>query len=464
MTQTVYNCTTTLKNLRMCDLFAHFEQQPWSMFLDSANADHPCSRFDMIVASPVATITVKNQQTIVCDQGQEEVSEHPAPLDRLQALIDKYQHLNVPVNSSIELPVTTGAFGYLAYDFGRRLEKLPSLTAQDISMPDLAFGIYEWSLIRDNQTGQTYLCCQNEMQKTALLKKLTQPHLQNQDFSIGDWQANMTEAEYQTRFNQVQDYLHSGDCYQINLAQRFSTDFSGSEWQAYQILRAHNQAPFSAYIRLEEGCILSVSPERFVQVFGQDVETKPIKGTRPRFAEKEADQRSAQQLAYSAKDQAENVMIVDLLRNDLGRVCQPGTVKVPALFEIESFPSVHHLVSTVTGKLGSDKQTTDLLHAAFPGGSITGAPKIRAMEIIESLEPHHRSIYCGSIGYLGFNGHMDTSITIRTLVCHKQQIHCWAGGGIVADSQSASEYQETFDKVRKILPVLKQTGKMSNVS
>ncbi len=184
------------------------------------------------------------------------------------------------------------------------------------------------------------------------------------------------------------------------------------------------------------------------------MQTKPIKGTLPRKADPQQDAQQAQLLANSAKDRAENVMIVDLLRNDLGKVAKPGSVQVPSLFAIESFPAVHHLVSTVTATLAEGKTAVDQLAAAFPGGSITGAPKVRAMEIIEELEPHRRSIYCGSIGYLSACGNMDTSITIRTLVCHAQQIHCWAGGGIVADSKVALEYQETYDKVNKILPLL----------
>ncbi|HSG53480.1 MAG TPA: aminodeoxychorismate synthase component I, partial [Rheinheimera sp.] len=288
-----------------------------------------------------------------------------------------------------------------------------------------------------------------------LQQRLTQPTPETNGFALnGNWQANMDKAGYTERFNQVQQYLLSGDCYQINLTQRFSAPYQGDEWRAYRMLRDKNAAPFSAFIRLPQGAVLSISPERFLQLHSGLVETKPIKGTRPRGLCPMTDAVEAETLRNSAKDRAENVMIVDLLRNDLGKVCSPGSVEVPALFAIESFPAVHHLVSTVTGKLSSEYSASDLLRGAFPGGSITGAPKVRAMEIIEQLEPQRRSVYCGAIGYINSNGDMDTNIAIRTLICSEGQIHCQAGGGIVADSEVNSEYQETLDKVNKILPVL----------
>ncbi|WP_445947087.1 aminodeoxychorismate synthase component I, partial [Shewanella sp.] len=287
----------------------------------------------------------------------------------------------------------------------------------------------------------------------------------NQGFSLSsEWQCQLTQAQYNEKFAKVQQYLLSGDCYQINLTQRFSASYKGDEWQAYQALSKANSAPFSAFIRLENHSLLSISPERFIKLDGDMLSTKPIKGTQPRGNTVLEDERNAKRLQDSEKDRAENVMIVDLLRNDISKVAQAGTVAVPQLFAIESFPAVHHLVSTVTAKIKPKFTATDVLHAAFPGGSITGAPKIRAMEIIEELEPSRRSLYCGSIGYISQNGNMDTSITIRTLVAEKadinssadNQLYCWAGGGIVADSIAGAEYQESFDKVSKILPVLSQ--------
>ncbi|MFT4927195.1 MAG: para-aminobenzoate synthetase component 1, partial [Phenylobacterium sp.] len=273
-----------------------------------------------------------------------------------------------------------------------------------------------------------------------------------------DWQANMNFASYSSKFDKIQQYLLSGDCYQVNLAQRFTAQYQGDEYKAYCALSSSNQAPFSAFLRFESFSIISISPERLLQLNGQRIQTKPIKGTSVRADDPLRDRQNAFNLSQSSKDRAENVMIVDLLRNDIGKVSVAGSVKVPSLFAIESFPAVHHLVSTVTGVLSEQYQATDLLRSAFPGGSITGAPKIRAMQIIDELEPHRRSAYCGSIGYICASGNMDSSITIRTLVCKKEisgnKIHCWAGGGLVADSQVESEYQETYDKVNKILPVL----------
>ena len=269
-----------------------------------------------------------------------------------------------------------------------------------------------------------------------------------------DWSANMDKQAYLEKFNKIQNYILSGDCYQVNLTQRFQAAYQGDEYQAYQALLADNRPPFAAFLRLPAQTILSLSPERFLKLHGGIVETKPIKGTCPRFQDLQQDQQSRQRLLTSEKDRAENLMIVDLMRNDIGRVCLPGSVSVPKLFDIESFPAVHHLVSTVLGKLGANYSCEDLLRACFPGGSITGAPKIRAMDIIAELEPNRRQVYCGSIGYINGNGEMDMNISIRTLVCHKQQIYCWAGGGLVADSNVDQEYQECFDKLSKILPSL----------
>ena len=271
------------------------------------------------------------------------------------------------------------------------------------------------------------------------------------------WHSNMSAAEYAEKFSRVQAYLHSGDCYQVNLAQRFQAAYEGDEWQAFTRLNASNKAPFSAFLRLEHGAILSLSPERFIHLADGMIQTRPIKGTLPRLADADADRQQAETLAASPKDRAENLMIVDLMRNDIGRVAEPGSVRVPELFVVEPFPAVHHLVSTITARLPASRTACDLLRAAFPGGSITGAPKVRAMEIIDELEPHRRNAWCGSIGYVSLCGTMDTSITIRTLTACDGNLYCSAGGGIVADSQAEAEYQETFDKVNRILKQLENS-------
>ncbi|GAL28665.1 para-aminobenzoate synthase aminase component [Vibrio variabilis] len=350
-------------------------------------------------------------------------------------------------------PFIGGAVGYFAYDLGRHVERIPTIADHDISAPDMAVGIYDWALLIDHQEQKAVVAGRNVDAQLAWLK--SQKPSERTPFKLStEWQSNMTQDDYQQRFNSVKEYLSAGDSYQINLAQRHCAEYQGSEWHAFDVLDQHNQAPFSAFIRTEDAAILSISPERFLQLHHRDIETKPIKGTRPRFSNVDKDRLSADELANAPKDQAENLMIVDLLRNDIGRVAKPGSVKVPKLFEIESFPAVHHLVSTVVGELDNQYSATDLLRACFPGGSITGAPKVRAMEIIEELEPHRRSVYCGSIGYISAHGVMDTSITIRTLIATKGKVYAWAGGGIVADSVCDDEYQETYHKLGKILPIL----------
>jgi para-aminobenzoate synthetase component 1 len=254
----------------------------------------------------------------------------------------------------------------------------------------------------------------------------------------------------------IQRYLHAGDCYQVNLAQRFAAPAQGDPWHAYRRLRRANPAPFGAYLAFDDCCILCGSPERFLQIRNDRVETKPIKGTRPRGRDPDEDRTLAEALRLSPKDRAENLMIVDLLRNDLGKVCAIGSVHVPRLFEIERYAHVHHLVSTVRGRLAAGRSALDLLRACFPGGSVTGAPKLRAMQIIEELEPHRRGVYCGSIGYIGVDGAMDTNIVIRTLVHSAGVARLWAGGGIVVDSDPEAEYRETLDKAAPLLALLEE--------
>jgi para-aminobenzoate synthetase component I len=438
-------------------LFSFFAEQPWAMLLDSAAQEHANSRYDILVTAPLATLEAKDG---ICqlsdDNGCHAFSDDPFTV--LDAALKRY----FPDSCDSALPFVGGAVGYFGYDLGRYVEKLPTLAQADIKLPDLAVGIYSQAVILDKQQQQLWFVDYQGQAETAWKKfyaRLQQPAALNSTFQLtSGWQANMDKAGYTKRFNQIQQYLLSGDCYQVNLTQRFSATYSGDEWQAYLMLRDKNAAPFSAFIRLPHGAVLSISPERFLQLHNGNVETKPIKGTRPRGLCPMTDKIEAENLRLSEKDRAENVMIVDLLRNDLGKVCLPGSVAVPSLFAIESFPAVHHLVSTVTGVLAPPHRACDLLRGAFPGGSITGAPKVRAMEIIEQLEPQRRSVYCGAIGYINSNDDMDTNIAIRTLMCSEGQIYCQAGGGIVADSEVNSEYQETLDKVNKILPVLAAQG------
>ncbi|MGR5146334.1 aminodeoxychorismate synthase component I [Photobacterium alginatilyticum] len=443
--------------------FEPLSTHPWAMILRSAAQDHPDNRFDILVADPLATLETHGETTRIKFSNGDEKASNADPFKLVEEL---QTSLLPPLKPMTDVPFIGGALGYFSYDLGRRVEDLPALAEQDIDAADMAVGIYDWALIADHQTQTLFLVSPKgsgrlqwlqEQQNAFKLQQDGANRQQNKSFSLAtQWAANMTKAAYCNKFDQVQNYLLSGDCYQINLAQRFQASYQGDEWTAYLRLEQTNGAPFSGFIRTSECTVLSVSPERFLQHNQGYVETKPIKGTRPRSADEKQDAANATELRHASKDRSENLMIVDLLRNDIGRVAKPGSVAVPKLFEIESFPAVHHLVSTVTGELDTQYSSTDLLRACFPGGSITGAPKIRAMEIIEELEPHRRSVYCGSIGYISRCGRMDTSITIRTLISQQNILYAWAGGGLVADSDADSEYQETLDKLSKILPILEK--------
>lgn len=441
------------------DYFTPIAEHPWAMLLRSASTQHSDSRFDILVAQPIVKVISFADHTQVLDPQGKSI-HHADPFTLLHQLQQDYlPNLAIADQTLNELPFIGGALGYWSYDLARQIENLPHLAQQDIDLPDMAVGLYEWALVVDHQKQQAHLVGQNIEQAWHFLNQHQAQHPIRTAFKLtSHWQSNMTQESYQQKYAQIQAYLAAGDCYQINLAQRFHAHYQGDEWQAYLALEAANQAPFSAFLRIEQGAILSVSPERFLQSRQGQIETKPIKGTRQRSQDPQQDAALALELSCADKDQSENLMIVDLLRNDIGRVAQIGSVKVPKLFEIESFPAVHHLVSTIKAQLADQYQVYDLLRACFPGGSITGAPKVRAMQIIEELEPHRRSVYCGAIGYISRHGVMDTNISIRTLVAQNSLLYAWAGGGIVAQSQWQAEYQETLDKLSRILPVLSQLG------
>ncbi|OAI00108.1 aminodeoxychorismate synthase component I [Methylomonas methanica] len=435
-------------------LFAPLAQQPWAVFLDSAQPYSTQDRFDIIAYAPVVTLQTRGNITRIERDGMvTESTEDPFQLLK--------QQLGTPLAGIEGLPFNGGAIGYFSYDLARRIERLPEIAGDAEQLAEMAVGIYHWAVIVDHQRRQSWLVGydlpESEQQRLiAEFSTITKPAGSAEFKALQAPRANMDRDAYATAFQRIKHYLKEGDCYQINLTQRFESPCQGEPWQAYQVLRQINAAPFSAYLNFPDVQVLSSSPERFLKVTEGAVETKPIKGTRPRRSDWEDDQAQIEDLVSSTKDRAENVMIVDLLRNDLGKSCRKGSVWVPSLFSVESYATVHHLVSTVTGQLAAGQHAIDLLRSCFPGGSITGAPKIRAMEIIEELEPHRRGIYCGAIGYIGFDGNMDTNIAIRTLVHNHGTIRFWAGGGIVNDSVLDEEYQECFDKAAALLQLLKQ--------
>ena len=419
--------------------YAAIAELPWAVWLDSGGM----ARFDILTAVPHHTVVI----------GEGTSCSDPFALLRSE--------LGEPVSPVADVPFAGGALGYWSYDLTRH-----SPSNQDAErLPDMAIGIYDWALVLDHREHTARLVSHRRFPETGallgqVLQRLQAEFIQPADtFSVqGKITSNFTRASYAAAFAKVQGYLQAGDCYQVNLAQRFSASATGDALHAYLKLRRLSPAPYSAYLNFPEVQILCASPERFISVREGQVETRPIKGTRPRDSDPKIDAQLAEELSTHPKDRAENLMIVDLLRNDLGKSCKPGSVRVPKLFEVESYANVHHLVSTVQGELSDECDALDMLSGCFPGGSITGAPKLRAMQIIDELEPHLRGIYCGTIGYVGFDGNMDSNIVIRTLVYSRGEIRCWAGGGLVADSVCDAEYQETLDKASAMLELLRLYG------
>ena len=435
--------------------FAAIRELSCPAWLDSGDS----ARFDILTAQPVATLTTRGEHTEICDDtGTYVSSKDPFAVVRECMGIHDY-----PLES--EFPFAGGAVGYWGYDLARKFQHMPDTVRNAEEMPEMAVGIYDWAIIIDHENKSGHLVSRLHHKATEkvlpqLLKRLRlvpDTAVPIGTFKIaGSAVSNLTPALYKNAFDAVQGYLHAGDCYQVNLAQRYSAGASGDAFAAYLQLRKLSHAPYSAFIDWPQFQVLCASPERFLKVTAGRVVTKPIKGTRPRNKDNLEDGRLAEELRHHPKDRAENLMIVDLLRNDLSKSCVTGSVHVSKLFEVESFDNVHHLVSTIEGTLKKGIDALDVLRDCFPGGSVTGAPKCRAMEIIDQLEPNRREIYCGAIGYLGFDGNMDTNIVIRTLVYSGGEIRYWAGGGIVADSQCESEYQETLDKASAMMEILKR--------
>lgn len=467
-------------------LFEYLRALPWAMYLDSGQPRSQYGRYDIMVADPFITIKTHdvdetnpqhptaNIVTEITENGETNIStEDPFALLN-EKLLGHPSLADLAQELPTGLPFTGGAVGYFGYDLGRQIETLPNI-AEANAIPHMMVGIYDWAVVIDHREKRAMLVSHGLNQTTrdhwqsicALFNPIDKALKQQQKKSspavspfrvLSDVTSNMDYTSYGKAFDRIKAYIKAGDCYQVNLAQRFRAEAKGEPWQAYQKLREIGSAPFMAYMHFGDLQVLSGSPERFLQVSGQHVETRPIKGTRPRDDDPAIDQQNAEALQNSQKDRAENLMIVDLLRNDISKNCTVGSVKADHLFQLQSFANVHHLVSIVTGTLDKAKTAVDLLRGAFPGGSITGAPKLRAMEIIEDLEPDRRAVYCGSVGYIGFDGNMDTNITIRTAVYKNSgetgEISFYAGGGIVADSERQKEYDETLDKASSMMAVM----------
>jgi para-aminobenzoate synthetase component 1 len=467
---------------------------PYRVFLDSAVRSARLGRYSFLTADPVAIVRSKGADT---ECAGTRVTSGDA-LDPLRKLLAPFAARPLP-----ELPpFQGGAAGYLAYDWGRVHERLPSPRHEDLGVPDVVLGVYDWVLAWDHEASRAWLISTGLLEashaprtrraanraaevlgrlrpSSSLAAPAGQPGAKPPSpartnapegaraptYPVGSEAADQrlglrssfTHRGYLDAVARVREYIFAGDIFQANLSQRFDAPLVEAPWSLYRRLRSQNAAPFAAYLDFPEAVVLSASPERFLSVSADGhVETRPIKGTRPRGVGPEHDAALGLALAASAKDRAENLMIVDLLRNDLSRVCTPGSVRVPELFALEHYATVHHLVSTVVGDLAPGEDALSLLRAAFPGGSITGAPKVRAMEIIAELEPSERGVYCGAIGYWSLTGALDCSIAIRTAVAHAGRVYFSAGGGIVADSDPEQEYRETLDKARGMIDALRR--------
>lgn len=436
--------------LNSFEIFTIFKDEENSFILDSAMDAKKLGRYSFISSNPFKVLKYKNAQK--------------NPLDDLKKELSKYK-----VENKSFLPFIGGAVGYLSYDLGNYMEELPRTAVDDTNVYDLYFGLYNWVIVVDHLENKTYIATPDlDVHNEEILAKKVEKRIQDAQLNGIDnicyeekdvepikLKSNFTKIQFEDAVRKVQNYIRQGDIYQANLTQRFSGKTSLTSYELYRDLRKFSPAPFGAFLNFEDSKILSNSPERFIKCIDRTVETRPIKGTRPRGKTIEEDLKLQEELKNSEKDRAELLMIVDLERNDIGRISKIGSVKVPELFVIEPYANVNHLVATVVGELDDKNDSIDAIKATFPGGSITGAPKIRSMEIIDELEPTQRNVYTGSIGYIGFNGDMDLNIAIRTIIKQKEDVYFQVGGGMTWDSNPEDEYQETLDKAKSIMKALR---------
>ncbi|MES1259414.1 MAG: aminodeoxychorismate synthase component I [Gemmatimonadota bacterium] len=436
------------------EALSRFAGWPEPRLLHSAAHDHPLSRYSFVSADPVSTIAA-------------DAAEWPAVRERIRGAIAH----GSPAIADLP-PFQGGWLGWFGYELGSAFDEITRHRNEPLPIPDVVLGLHDWVIAWDHQRGETWListgidaagnhdAARAGQRSERVMQQLTAAEATGPVSSAGNvtpMQADFTEATYLAAVSRVIEYVLAGDIFQANLAQRFTVPFSGDALALYRHLTMQSPAPMGAYLQHGAIAVASASPERFLRFDAatRQVETRPIKGTRPRDSDPGRDAAAAAELAASEKDRAENVMIVDLLRNDLSRVCLPGTVHAPTLCALESHATVHHLVSTVVGELRPECDAVDLLAASFPGGSITGAPKLRAMEIIREIEPVARGVYSGAIAWIGLDGSMDTSIVIRTIAIVNGIAALHAGGGITAMSSQAEEYQETLDKAAAPLAAIR---------
>ena len=427
--------------------FTRLADQRYALFFDSNCPGSPQNRYSYICWAPVEIIEAKNSQITVTNREQQ-LSFRGNPFNVLQERLEAYA-IHKETKEGLP-PFQGGAAGSFGYDLGRSLETFPNTAQDNASLPDMMIGIYDQVIAYDHDLEQAWIMIHAESEQEKDIKKRMieslQPHQRSYQPFSAEWFSDVSEEQYKGDIQSIIDQIYAGEVFQVNISRRLEAKIlhSFDSYGHYQFLRQTNAAPFSAYMNFGDIQIASSSPEQFLKIENGQIETRPIKGTL-------SDTEDKRLLQESKKDLAENLMIVDLMRNDLSRVCDPGSIQVPELFRLDHYEGLYHLTSIVTGQLQKNKTPVDALKACFPPGSVTGAPKIRAMEIIEELEPYRRGPYCGSLGMIGFHGYMQTSVTIRTLIYQGDTVYLQTGGGIVADSAPESEYVETLNKAEAIL-------------
>lgn len=433
------------------EVYSLFKDEKDSIFLDSSKEESEFSLYSFIGINPFKKFISKRDEIYIDGK-----LSYGDPFDKLDELIKKYK-----IDYESNIPFLGGAMGYFSYDIGRVIEKMPKSAKEDVSIPDSYFLFYDNVIIFDLRNKKTYITAlgikeDSEKSIKDIEEKIKQGKV---EFNIvldkkSEFISNFSREEYIDAVKQVKEYIKEGHTYIANLTQRFQCDYNSNPFDTYISLRSINKAPFSCYLNLEDFQIISSSPERFLKVFNNEVETRPIKGTRPRGINKIEDEKNREELLNSEKDKSELLMIVDLERNDLSKVCKPFSVKVTELFKLEEYSTVFHLVSTVIGELNNNVSSVKCIRECFPGGSITGAPKIRSMEIIEELEGIRRGIYTGAIGYFDLRGNCDFNIVIRTILTKDNKAYFGVGGGITIESDEEMEYEETLDKAKALMRVL----------